>query len=95
MIYSIQFIRGFVFFFIALSAASRKCGTCGGHCCGVYHRFGKYFFWYSLFTLKYDDTHGRFMSTSLTFLQVHKAQDIGSKRGKISVEDFLYLIRKV
>ncbi|XP_050265430.1 transcription initiation factor TFIID subunit 13-like isoform X2 [Quercus robur] len=26
---------------------------------------------------------------------VHKAQDIGSKRGKISVEDFLYLIRKV
>ncbi|CAI0625446.1 unnamed protein product [Linum tenue] len=25
---------------------------------------------------------------------VHKAQDIGSKRGKISVEDFLYLIRK-
>lgn len=30
-----------------------------------------------------------------TFLQVHKAQDIGSKRGKLSVEDFLYLIRKV
>ncbi|CAI0395928.1 unnamed protein product [Linum tenue] len=27
-------------------------------------------------------------------LQVHKAQDIGSKRGKISIEDFLYLIRK-
>ncbi|CAI0395930.1 unnamed protein product, partial [Linum tenue] len=25
---------------------------------------------------------------------VHKAQDIGSKRGKISIEDFLYLIRK-
>ncbi|XP_062143989.1 transcription initiation factor TFIID subunit 13 isoform X2 [Alnus glutinosa] len=25
---------------------------------------------------------------------VHKAQDIGSKRGKLSVEDFLYLIRK-
>ncbi|MBA0812445.1 hypothetical protein Gohar_026413 [Gossypium harknessii] len=24
----------------------------------------------------------------------HKAQDIGSKRGKLSVEDFLYLIRK-
>ncbi|MED6143781.1 Transcription initiation factor TFIID subunit 13 [Stylosanthes scabra] len=26
---------------------------------------------------------------------VHKAQDIGSQRGKLSVEDFLYLIRKV
>ncbi|XP_057423170.1 transcription initiation factor TFIID subunit 13 [Lotus japonicus] len=25
---------------------------------------------------------------------VHKAQDIGSQRGKLSVEDFLYLIRK-
>ncbi|KAG6644996.1 transcription initiation factor TFIID subunit 13-like isoform X1 [Carya illinoinensis] len=25
---------------------------------------------------------------------VHKAQDTGSKRGKLSVEDFLYLIRK-
>ncbi|TYH48917.1 transcription initiation factor TFIID subunit 13 isoform X2 [Gossypium hirsutum] len=24
----------------------------------------------------------------------HKAQDIGSKRGKLSVDDFLYLIRK-
>ncbi|KAK5820464.1 hypothetical protein PVK06_025511 [Gossypium arboreum] len=24
----------------------------------------------------------------------HKAQDIGSKRGKLSVEDFLFLIRK-
>ncbi|GKV07823.1 hypothetical protein SLE2022_194030 [Rubroshorea leprosula] len=24
----------------------------------------------------------------------HKAQDIGAKRGKLSVEDFLYLIRK-
>ncbi|KAK8686504.1 hypothetical protein V6N13_125528 [Hibiscus sabdariffa] len=24
----------------------------------------------------------------------HKAQDIGTKRGKLSVEDFLYLIRK-
>ncbi|XP_048134140.1 transcription initiation factor TFIID subunit 13 isoform X2 [Rhodamnia argentea] len=24
----------------------------------------------------------------------HKAQDIGSKRGKLSVEDFLYLVRK-
>ncbi|CAK7348393.1 unnamed protein product [Dovyalis caffra] len=24
----------------------------------------------------------------------HKAQDIGSKRGKLSVEDFLYVIRK-
>ncbi|GAV82533.1 TFIID-18kDa domain-containing protein, partial [Cephalotus follicularis] len=24
----------------------------------------------------------------------HKAQDFGSKRGKLSVEDFLYLIRK-
>ncbi|CAK7348394.1 unnamed protein product [Dovyalis caffra] len=24
----------------------------------------------------------------------HKAQEIGSKRGKLSVEDFLYLIRK-
>ena len=35
------------------------------------------------------------MSTSLTFLQVHKVQDIRSKRGKLSVEDFLYLIRKV
>jgi hypothetical protein len=28
-------------------------------------------------------------------LKVHKAQDIGSQRGKLSVEDFLYLIRKV
>ena len=35
------------------------------------------------------------MLISLTLLQVHKAQDIGSKRGKLSVEDFLYLIRKV
>ncbi|KAG4995802.1 hypothetical protein JHK84_026858 [Glycine max] len=26
--------------------------------------------------------------------KVHKAQDIGSQRGKLSVEDFLYLIRK-
>ncbi|KAL2323696.1 hypothetical protein Fmac_028075 [Flemingia macrophylla] len=25
---------------------------------------------------------------------VHKAQDIGSQRGKLSVEDFLYLVRK-
>ncbi|OIV90998.1 hypothetical protein TanjilG_16958 [Lupinus angustifolius] len=25
---------------------------------------------------------------------VHKAQDIGSQRGKLSVDDFLYLIRK-
>ncbi|XP_048134139.1 transcription initiation factor TFIID subunit 13 isoform X1 [Rhodamnia argentea] len=25
----------------------------------------------------------------------HKAQDIGSKRGKLSVEDFLYLVRKI
>ncbi|KAL5560977.1 hypothetical protein UlMin_030724 [Ulmus minor] len=25
---------------------------------------------------------------------VHKAQDIGSKRGKLAVEDFLFLIRK-
>ncbi|KAI3416698.1 uncharacterized protein J3R85_015144 [Psidium guajava] len=24
----------------------------------------------------------------------HKAQDLGSKRGKLSVEDFLYLVRK-
>lgn len=29
------------------------------------------------------------------FVKVHKAQDIGSQRGKLSVEDFLYLIRKV
>lgn len=27
--------------------------------------------------------------------QVYKAQEIGSKRGKLSVEDFLYLMRKV
>ncbi|CAN1234780.1 Transcription initiation factor TFIID subunit 13 [Linum perenne] len=27
-------------------------------------------------------------------LQTHKALDVGSKRAKISVEDFLYLIRK-
>lgn len=35
------------------------------------------------------------MSIYSMLLQVHKAQDIGSKRGKLSVEDFLYLIRKV
>jgi hypothetical protein len=29
------------------------------------------------------------------WVKVHKAQDIGSQRGKLSVEDFLYLIRKV
>lgn len=29
------------------------------------------------------------------FHQAHKAQEIGSKRGKLSVEDFLYLVRKV
>lgn len=28
-------------------------------------------------------------------LQAHKVQEIGSKRGKLSVEDFLYLVRKV
>ena len=28
-------------------------------------------------------------------LQVHKAQDIASKRGKLLTEDFLFLIRKV
>ncbi|KAF8395003.1 hypothetical protein HHK36_018942 [Tetracentron sinense] len=28
------------------------------------------------------------------YLQVHKAQDIASKRGKLLTEDFLYLIRK-
>lgn len=29
------------------------------------------------------------------FLQVHKAQDIASKRGKLLTEDFLFLLRKV
>lgn len=28
-------------------------------------------------------------------MKAHKAQDMGSKRGKLSVEDFLYLVRKV
>lgn len=28
-------------------------------------------------------------------LQVHKAQDVASKRGKLLTEDFLFLIRKV
>lgn len=31
----------------------------------------------------------------MKFLQVHKAQDIASKRGKLLTEDFLFLIRKV
>lgn len=37
----------------------------------------------------------RFETLVVNFLQVYKAQDIGSKRGKLAVEDFLYLIRKV
>ncbi|KAJ0024087.1 hypothetical protein Pint_06775 [Pistacia integerrima] len=47
------------------NATSRNFDTCGGHSCGICHRF-----------------------------EADKAQDIGSKRGKLSVEDFLYLIRE-
>lgn len=32
---------------------------------------------------------------SLAYQQVHKAQDIASRRGKLLTEDFLFLIRKV
>ncbi|KAJ0086489.1 hypothetical protein Patl1_06996 [Pistacia atlantica] len=44
---------------------SKNFDTCGGHSCGICHRF-----------------------------EADKAQDIGSKRGKLSVEDLQYLIRK-
>jgi hypothetical protein len=32
---------------------------------------------------------------NVPFSQVHKAQNVASKRGKLLTEDFLYLIRKV
>lgn len=80
---------------ILFSAASREYGTCGGHCYGVYNRFGRFFFGCPHFFLLEIEMLWELSLLSLTFLQVHKAQDIGSKRGKLSVEDFLYLIRKV
>lgn len=46
---------------------------------------------FSLSTMEWLD----FVLIQKISVKVHKAQDIGSQRGKLSVEDFLYLIRKV
>ena len=91
MIYIIQFIHGFVYFLLHSQPLPESVALVEDIAMEyitdlVSNSFG---------TDNLLKCHGRLMSTFLTFLQVHKAQDIGSKRGKLSVEDFLYLIRKV
>lgn len=80
-------------FVCCITAPSRVCSTYGGHSCGVHHWTCKNFC--AVIMSPFLNKRRVRIIWSICSSQVYKAQEIGSKRGKLSVEDFLYLMRKV